>query len=84
MNRALDDIAVGLRGEFQNTDIEVLDYNLEKADIRMDGIHPIQNGIQKMVFSLWNYISSVGYQPSGSNVYMRQLKKKPIDNYINN
>ena len=53
-NRALDDIANGLRGEFQNTDIKVLDYKLEKADIRIDGFHPNQNGIQKMVFSLRN------------------------------
>ena len=42
-NQALDDIADGLRGEFQNTDIRVLDYNLEKADIRNDGLHPNQN-----------------------------------------
>ena len=57
---ALDDIADGLRGEFQNTDTKVLDYVLKIVDIRMDGIHPDQNGIQKMVFSLRNYISSVG------------------------
>ena len=82
-NRALDDIADGLRGEFQNTDIKVLDYNLENVDIRMDGIHPNHNGIQKMVFSLRNYISIVGYQPSVSNVSMRQIKKQPLDN-VNN
>ena len=81
--RALDDIADGLRGEFQNTDIKIRDYNLENVDIRMDGIHPNHNGIQKMVFSLRNYISSVGYQPSVSNVSMRQIKKQPIDN-VNN
>ena len=83
-NRALDDIADGLRGKFQNTDIQVLDYNLEKADIRIDGIHPNQNGIQKMVFSLRNYISCVGYQPSVRNVSMRQIKEQPIDNVVNN
>ena len=83
-NQALDDIADGVRGEFQNTDIKVLDYNLEKADIRNDGIHPNQNGIQKMVFSLRNYISSVGYQSSVSNVSMRRIKKQPIDNVVNN
>ena len=82
-NRALDDIADDLSGEFQNTDIKGLDYNLENVDIRMDGIHPNHNGIQKMVFSLRNYISSVGYQLSASNVSMRQIKKQPIDN-VNN
>ena len=50
----------------------------------MDGIHPNQNGIQKMVFRLRNYISSVGYQPSVSNVSMRQIKNQPIDNVVNN
>ena len=83
-NQALDDIADGLRGGFQNTDIKVLDYNLEKADIRNDGIHPNQNGIQKMVFSLRNYTPSVGYQPSVSNVSMKRIKKQPIDNVVNN
>ena len=57
-NRALDDIADGLRGEFQNTDKKVLDYNLENPDIPMDGIHSNQNGFQKLVFSLRNYIMS--------------------------
>ena len=75
-NQALDDIADGLSGEFQNTDIKVLDYNLEKTYIRNDGIHSDQNGIQKMVFSLRNYISSVGYQPSVSNVSMRRRLRK--------
>ena len=83
-NRPLDDIADGLRGEFQNTDIKVLDYNLGKADIQVDCIHPNQKGIKEIVFSLRNYISSVGYQPSVSNVSMRQIKKQPIDNIVNN
>ena len=83
-NWALDDLADGLPGEFRKTDIKVLDYNLEKADLQMDGIHPNQFGIEKTVFSLGKYISSVGYQPSGNNVSMRQIKKQPIDNVNNN
>ena len=58
----------------------MLDYNLEKAHIRMDGIHPNQNGIQKMIFRLRNYLRSVGYRPSGSKVSMRLIKKQPIYN----
>ena len=60
-NRALDDIAYSLRGNFRNNDIKVFDYNLKKVDMRMDAIHTKQNKFQKMIFSLRNYISSVGY-----------------------
>ena len=74
-NFELNGIAVGLRGKFQNTDNKVLDYTLHQADIRLDDIHPNQSGIQKMVFTIRNYNSSVGYKPAECIVSVSQIKK---------
>ena len=58
-NCALNDIADGLGGEFKNKDINVFDYALDKADIRLDGIDPSQSGIQnwyllsEIIFQMW-------------------------------
>ena len=45
-----------------------------------NGIHPNQSKIQKMVFTIQNYFSSVGYKPAGCNVPARRQIKKEIKN----
>ena len=78
-NKELEDMADCIRVEHQSIDIQVLDYQLENKDIRSDGIHPTESGVQKMVFCLRNYIGKMGYTASRTNVTLRN-----INNYYRN
>ena len=60
----------------KNTDIKFFDYNLDQADIGLDGIHPNQSRIKKIVFTVQNCISSVGYQHAGCNVSVRKIPRE--------
>lgn len=75
-NSSLDDIADTIKGEFPNTNIKILEYNMNSNDIRNDGVHPNLTGIQKLVSTLRDYFKSLGHHTSSTQIAMRQLKKK--------
>ena len=71
-NCELNEKADGLRGEFRKTNIKVLGSTLDEADIWLDSIHIYQSGIEKMVFAIRSFVSSV-YKPAGCNFLVKKI-----------
>ena len=72
----INSIADQIRGEFQWSNVYVLNYGLEANDIRQDGVHPNMNGIQKIVKTLQNLTKNIGYSCPSNYISLRQMRPK--------
>ena len=59
-NQEINSIADQIRGEFQWSNVYVLNYGLEANDIRQDGVHPNIYGIQKIVTTSRKHMKNIG------------------------
>ena len=75
-NQEINSIADQFRGEFQWSNVYVLNYGLEANDIRQDGVHPNIYGIQKIVTSLRKHMKNIGYNCSSNDISLRQMRPK--------
>ena len=81
-NREVNNIADQLNCEFQPCKTNVLKYDLENTDIRLDGVHPNLHGIIKMVATLRNHLKSIGYNCSTNDDSLRQISPKRKDLFV--
>ena len=75
-NQEINSIADQIRGEFQWSNVYVLNYGLEANDIRQDGVHPNIYGIQKIVTTLRKHMKNIGYNCSSNDISLRQMRPK--------
>ena len=75
-NQEFNSLAGQIRGEFQWSNVYVLNYGLEANDIRQDGVHPIIYGIQKMVTTLRKHMKNIGYNCSSNDISLKQMRPK--------